>query len=667
MRLAEPFLARTIARAIAPRKPLTVSQWADLHRKLSSKSSPAPGDWRTSRNPPLREPMDCMSVRSTVEEVVLMFPIQFGKSEVETNTLGYVMDHAPGPVMVALPAEVSMRKWINQKLNPLIESTAAVRAALTSNASRNAANQKEFKDFRGGQLYVEHAGTPARLKSTTVQWLLVDEFTEFADNLKSGDDPEVMLDGRTSAFPGRKKRLYVSTPGIKGRCRTWRKWEKSDQRRYHVPCPHCGHEQPLVWDGLKYARNEAGDVSAAWYVCRDCGAMIDEHHKTTMLRDREAGGAAEWVPENPGARIRGYHINCLYYQIGLGPRWAELAQLWVDVQNDPAALKTFINDRLAEPWEDKSLKTVRHNIIQDRAEAYPLRVAPYGVIWVTAGVDTQDDRLEAHIVGWGAGRRCWTLDYVMLRGDPAHDEVWTALTDLLNRPIQHASGALLPVSATAIDGRGHRTQFVKDYARRALIRRPMPIFGAKSAHALPLSRPKLEDVDRRGKTATDSIHTWQVGTVSIKHTFYQRLAGDAEQPDLDQRWCHFPMALASHAEDNPMPTFFEGLVSEIFDPVKGRYVKRKSGARNEPLDTWVYAFAATQHPELALHRHSRAQWEADAARILGAEHVAKVEGQNRYIESQPETTAPDRTPAAQPARTSQPARRAARSSYLSRR
>ena len=102
---AAPGFYAAVARALAPRKPLTVSRWADAERRLSSKGSAEAGPWRTDRNPPLREPMDCMSARSTVREVALMFPIQFGKTEVAINALGYCMDHDPGPVMVCLPGE----------------------------------------------------------------------------------------------------------------------------------------------------------------------------------------------------------------------------------------------------------------------------------------------------------------------------------------------------------------------------------------------------------------------------------------------------------------------------------------------------------------------------------------------------------------------------------
>lgn len=595
---AVPLLAAARARAFAPRKPLTVSQWADLHRRLSSKGSAEPGRWRTDRNPPLREPMDVMSARSPVKEASLMFPIQFGKTEVEVNVLGYIMDHSPGPVMVCLPGEVSMNKWVNQKLNPMIDESPAVKNALVSVASRDASNTRTFKDFAGGQLYLEHAGSPSRLKSTTVRYLLVDELDEFAGNLTTGDDPVDMLEGRTSAYPATYKRLYISTPTLLGVSRIHAKWQKSDQRRYYVPCPHCAHEQPLEWSGLHWSPGGR----EVWYVCRDCGAMIDEHHKTGMI------AAGRWVPENPEARTRGYHINCLYYQLGLGPRWADLVEMWIAAQNDPAKLKTFVNDRLAEPWEDPAMRAVKHNIIADRAEAYPLRTAPVGVLAITAGVDTQDNRLAVHITGWGRGMAAWTLDYVELSGDPAEDAVWTALVDLLNRPIQHANGGLLRVEATAIDAGGHRTEAVKAFVRSRLIRRPLAIFGAVPNNAPVLSKPKAQDVNWRGQSDKRGVMIQHVGTVGIKHLLFSRLSTDADKQQ-EARLVHFSDELPAE--------YFTGLVSETYNPAKNRFDKRR-GARNEPLDTWVYSYASAHHPELRLHRLTRADWDALEARTFAA-------------------------------------------------
>lgn len=585
-----------IARAIAPRVPLTVSQWADAERMLSAKGSAEPGRWRTSRNPPLREPMDVLSSRSTVHDVVLMFPIQFGKTEVAVNYMGYVMTHNPGPIMVCLPGEVSMNKWIAQKLNPALEETPAMRQALTSVASRDAANQRTFKDFAGGQLYLEHAGSPSRLKSTSTPNLVVDELDEFANNLTGGDDPVAMLDGRTSAFPATYKRLYISTPQIQGISRIEALWNKSDQRRFHVDCPDCGHAQPLEWGGLHWS----ADGSECWYVCRECGVVIPEHKKTQLI------ASGRWVPAHPERRIRGYHINCLYYPIGLGPRWLDLVQMWRDAQNDPAKLKTFVNDRLAEPWEDPAMRAVKHNVIADRAEPYRLRSAPAVVLAITAGVDTQDNRLAVHITGWGRGMAAWTLDYVELPGDPADDAVWVSLVELLNKPIEHASGALMTVEACAIDAGGHRTEAVKAFVRSRRVRRPMAIFGAVPNNAPVLSKGKLQDINWRGQLDKRGVLIHHVGTVGIKHLLFSRLSTDADKQS-GARLVHF--------SDELPPEYFSGLVSETYNPIKNRFEKRR-GARNEPLDTWGYSYAAAHHPELRLHRFSKADWDSRETRLF---------------------------------------------------
>ncbi|MDR3444708.1 phage terminase large subunit family protein [Dyella sp.] len=590
-------------RAMAPRKPMTVSQWADAERILSAKGSAEPGKWRTSRNPLLQEPMDCLSARSSVRDVVLKFPIQIGKTEVAVNFLGYTMDQDPSPMMVCLPGEVSMEKWVAQKLNPMLEETPVVKRSLTSVASRDSSNRRTFKDFSGGQLYIEHAGSPSRLKSTTVKKLVVDEVDEFAGNLTSGDDPVEMLNGRTSAFPSTYKALFISTPGVKGISRIDFMYEESDQRRFHLPCPDCGHLQPLEWSGLQWTP----DGTDCWYVCRECGVVIREHQKTAMFR------AGRWIPQFPGRAVRGYTANCLYYQIGLGPRWIDLVRKWRAAQNDPAKLKTFVNDRLAEAWEDPAMRAVKHNVIADRAEPYSLRTAPRGVLAMTVGVDTQDNRLAVHFIGWGRGLTWWTIDYVELPGDPAEDAVWDALTELLNKGIEHELGGTLVAEASAVDAGGHRTEAVKAFVRARRVRRPLCIFGAVPNNAPVLSKGKLEDVTWRGKVDKRGVMIHHVGTVGIKHWLYSRLSVDADKnkdrsdKTSADRLCHM--------SDELPPDYFGGLVAETYNPSKNRFEKRKGAPRNEPLDTWVYAYAAAHHPELRLHRLSKADWDAREARL----------------------------------------------------
>ncbi|MGN6520500.1 MAG: phage terminase large subunit family protein [Dokdonella sp.] len=609
-RAAYPAISGVLARALRPRDPITVSDWAERERVLTTKGSSKPGRWRNPNNPLLREPMDCMSKSSDVREVTLILPIQYGKTEFELNVLGYTMDIDPGPTMVVLPDDIAMNAWIDQKLASLIEGTPAVQRSLTSSNSRNAANQKAFKDFAGGQLFVDHAKTATRLTLKSIRVMLVDELDKFASALGGGEDPVELIKGRNTAFPFTYKRCWIGTTGIKGVSRLDGLYDESDQRRYPVPCPHCGHEQPLVWSGLHW--ND--DASKCWYVCRECACAIDEHEKTAVI------ARGRWVPEKPGRPTRGYRANCLYYQIGQGPRWLELVHMYRAAVRDPAKLQVFVQERLAESWEDPAMRKVKHELLADRAEPYRLRTAPYGVLAVTAGVDTQNNRLAVHIVGWGRGLQSWTLDYVELPGDPAEAAVWVSLVDLLNRGIEHEGGTNLRVEAVCIDAGGHRTEAVKNFVRTRPggshpLRRAIAIFGAVPNNAPVLSKGKLQDVNWHGQLDKRGVTIYHVGTVAVKHLLYSRIGADAEPKKVDGR--EVPKEIADrfvHLSADLPPEFFAGMVSETYNPLKNRFEKR-TGVRNEPLDTWVYAYAATHHPELRLHRRSKAEWDAAEARL----------------------------------------------------
>jgi phage terminase large subunit GpA-like protein len=617
------------ARAVRPQRVLTVSQHAAAHRVLTSAQSAFPGPWRNDRNPLLVEPMDALTRRNGVREVVIVAPVQFGKTEVGLNWLLYIMDHAPGPTMVVQPTEQLLDSFRAQKLDPMLAHSPVAAAALSGVAnSRSASNTKGHKDFAGGLLFLEHGGNLGRAALKSVMNLWVDELDKFPTQMPTGEDIVKMFEGRNTAFPSSYKRLFTGSPGVKGVSRLESKWARSDQRRAYLACPHCGARQPLIWAGLTWSV----DARHVVYVCRDCGAEIDERSKPAML------AGVEWRAENPLADpgVRGYTWNALYHAIGMGPRWRDLVREFLEAAHDPPKLRVFVSERLAEPWEDPAMRAVKTHLVRERAEPYRLRTAPRGVLGVTVGIDTQDDRLEVHVVGWGRGLAAWTLDYVSLPGDPDQPHVWTALDDYLLRPIEHESGALLLPAAVAIDIGGHRGEAVKSWVRRATVRRPMAVHGAVANTAPALSKPKLVDTNWRGRTDKRGVQLYQVGTVAIKHTLYARLSADADRAPED-RMVHF--------SDELEPAFFAGLTSEVFDPAKNRFTLRR-GARNEPLDTWVYAYAATHHPELRWHRFSRADWDLLERRIADA--VPKAAPIDAPRQSSAPPAASTRLPAASP-------------------
>ncbi|MCA3503871.1 MAG: phage terminase large subunit family protein, partial [Rhodobacter sp.] len=86
MNSAEPFegaddIRRAWLAGLAPDPALTVSQWADRHRVLSSRSASEAGPYRTSRTPYMRGIMDALSPRNPVQRVVFMKAAQVGATE----------------------------------------------------------------------------------------------------------------------------------------------------------------------------------------------------------------------------------------------------------------------------------------------------------------------------------------------------------------------------------------------------------------------------------------------------------------------------------------------------------------------------------------------------------------------------------------------------------
>lgn len=583
-----------LAAAVRPRQRLSVSQWADAHRVLSPKASDQAGPWRTSRTPYLQEIMDCLSERSPVRTVVVMSCTQIGKSEIGFNWIGYILHHAPGPTLAVLPTIEARRRWVAQRLVPLITETPVLAQVLDAKRSRATSNSADIKDFPGGMLVIGGANSPASLASMPIRYVLCDELDRFPWQVGQEGDPLGLIRERQKTFP-RRKELLTSTPTVKDASRIEEEYENSDQREYHLPCPHCDELLVLRWNQLQWDRG----LKRAWYVCEHCGAEIEESAKPKML------AAGRWIPKHPKRSTRGYHINALYAPLGMGYTWLELAQEWVKVHKDPIKLKRFINTALGQTWEDRS-RHVKAEQLSERAEEHRTRTLPPGCLLLTAGVDVQDDRLAFQLLGWGRGETTWTVDWGELPGDPARDAVWTALAELLNRPVRNAYGRDVYLSATAIDTGGHHTHRVYQWIRSKPIKRAMAIKGSSTpGRAILGGRPQHQDVTVGGRTIKNGVKLWMIGTDTAKHAIFSRLRADQGVAAGDRLW-HFPADLELD--------YYQQLTSEAFDPERNRWMKRR-GRRNEALDTAVYAMAAAQHPEVRVHRMRKRDWDRLAAAL----------------------------------------------------
>lgn len=595
MRSAAEVFCKAAAHSVRFRPRLALSEWADRFRVLSAKASAERGRWRTRRTPFLREIMDCLSEHSPVRSVTIKKSTQVGCTEVLLNWIGYHIHRELGPMLVVIPTDKLQRKWVLQRLQPMLKDTDCL-AEMHANRSRDSANSLDLLDFDNSQIISTGSNSPANLSSMPIRHFGGDEVDRYPWQVGTEGDPLGIIRRRMITFPDSKE-LLISSPTIKDASRIDEEYEKSDQRSYLVPCPHCDHYQKLIWENLHYQIDpvDAHKVTRAVYVCSECGSEIEEHYKPKML---EAG---RWVAQHPERKKRGYHINALYAPIGLGDNWVTLAEIWLEAHKDPVKLKRFVNTILGEAWEDQARK-VKSSELAERGEPYGLRDVPPGILIVTAGVDVQDDRLAVMLLGHGPNDCEAVIDYHEIIGDPGRRKLWAELTDYINNPLVNTYGRDVVISATAIDTGGHYTEEVYKYCRDRKVREVMAIKGAsKPGQAILSRRPSYVDIDKRNRTESkrNKMALWSIGTDTGKSNLWGRLIGDADV-EPDERRLRF-----SHELDLE---FYLGLTAEVFDPERKKWIVR-SGRRNEPVDCYNYAKAASMNPRVAVHRKKPRDWQ----------------------------------------------------------
>lgn len=581
---------QAFAAGMQPDPDHTVSTWADEHRMLSQKASAEPGRWRTERTPYLKEIMDELSPSSPVQRVVFMAGAQVGKSENGNNWLGFVVHHAPGPMLLVQPTVDTAKRFSKQRLAPMIEETPVLRDRIANNTSREASNSMMTKEFDGGVLIISGANSAAGLRSMPVRYLFLDEIDAYPLDVDGEGDPIQLAEKRTTTF-ARRKVYMCSTPTIKDVSRIEREYLRSDQRRYFVPCPHCQHMQTLDWKNLKWSHD---DPETAAYACQECGTLIEERFKTEML------AAGQWRATAHGdGKTAGFHLPSLYSPLGW-KSWSEIVAEFQQAKGDPSLLKTFVNTVLGETWEDEYSAKLGADDLKSRVEFYEPGIAPARVLAVTAGVDVQDNRLAVTLYGWGKDEEAWVIDHMEIYGDPGQPKVWAQLDEVILKPVAHELAEPLKIAATAIDSGGHYTHEVYAYCRDRRAQHVFAIKGQSQRGKPAIGKATKVDLNWKGRTLKSGAEVFPVGSDTIKSTMYGRL----KLNEAGAGYIHF------HGESTV--EFFAQLTAEkqITRYVKGFPVRewvKKSGARNEALDCLVYAYAALQW--LLTKYNRRTVWE----------------------------------------------------------
>ena len=654
-----------------PDAAVTVSEWSDAHRVLSTKASSEPGRWRTDRTPYLREIMDSLSSYSTVETVAVMKGAQVGLSECGLNFCGYVIHHAPGPALYVMPTVEMAQKLSKTRLAPMISESPSLleRIPPTRGRDKDGGNSILSKEFPGGVLMLTGANSASGLRSMPIRYLVLDEVDAYPANADDEGDPVNLAIKRTANFV-RRKIFALSTPGVKGLSRIAKMFHQGDQRYFCVACDNCGEVQPFRWrpplgpdrkptefGGIKWPK---GRPDLAVWQCAGCGHEHAEHRKIPLMEKGEWVATAE--PQRPG--LRSYHVSSLYSP---WQKWAECAQQFLDAHGDdgrpdPSLLQVFVNTVLGEEWEDISGERVDPDGLMAKREDWgPILPARAAVL--TAGIDVQDDRIEVETVAWGADEESWSVHTEILTGDPAQKDIWDRLDAYLARKYLHpAYPEGLIVQAACIDTGGSHTARVYAYAHGRSNRKIWAIKGSKEYRA-PIW-PK-----KPSRTRKSGTNFYMVGVSAAKEVVYKRLTRAGSEYS-GAGACHFGF-------DWDLERFSQ-LTAEVkrikfLNGFPVPYWWKQDGKRNEALDCRVYSYAALQsliamglklnaHAMVVAAKVAHAEREGTAVKTVPAALPAPEPAES--ASEQPQQPAPSAPQPAPQVAARKPKRRVRASSYM---
>jgi phage terminase large subunit GpA-like protein len=582
------------ASGVEPDESLTVDAWAERHMVIPKSAGAAePGPYRVERTPYARGVMRALSVADPCRQVVVVGASQMLKTQVALNWLGSCIHQAPANVLVLLPTQ-GLAKRASARISKAIAAVGVLQHRVAKPRSRDSANTIDTKEFDGGTMYITTAGSAANLSEISARYLYGDEIDRWEADVGSEGDPVELALKRLTTFSHSSKAYFTSSPTAEGESRIEALFSRSTQRRYWVPCPHCGEMHTLEWENVRW--NES--LTRAWMVCQACGAEVEESSKEGML------AAGEWRAAAAGDGLtEGFQISALYMPLGWAS-WLDLARERVAAEalmraGDDSELKVFENTRLARSYKRKGEK-LDHERIRERAEPLELMRVPAGGLLLTMGVDVQADRLEYQIVAWGRGEESWLVDFDRIYGDPGQQLVWDKLDQVRTRTIPHASGQQLRVEACAIDSGGHHTHEVYAYCRTREAQRVFAIKGDRDLKTPIKGKARMVDVNMRGRVLKHGVRLWFVGVHVAKNLLANRLKLSQVGPG----YIHLPRCLPEE--------YFEQLTAEqrVRQRTSGgdveRWVKVSSAARNEAWDLWVYCLWAAN--VLDVHKHRDAHW-----------------------------------------------------------
>lgn len=568
-------------------EPLRLSEYADKHFYLSAESSYVEGKWETM--PYQKAIMDCIS-NDDIREVTLKKSARVGYTKMLLAAINYFAEHKKRKQAIWQPTDDDADEFVKTEINTMLRDVPSIRRVFPWYDKKHANNTLRQKIFIGSVLLIRGGKAAKNFRRITVDVVMGDEIDAFDRDVEREGSPRKLYGKRVegATFP---KIINGSTPKIKGQSLIEDTIALSEfVFRYHIPCPKCKHLHPLMWGGkdvdggMKWEDNNPHTVKQQ---CPKCKILYtqDEYLKV-WDKGRHQSECGVWIDPDCIFRDKKNKIIDTPMTVGFDylwtayspmTSWTQIIREWIGSQGKPSDLKTFINQTLGETWEEDESEKTEHQLIYHRREKY-LSSVPAGVVTLTAGIDTQDDRIEYQVDGWGGGEERWTIDYVRLFGDPSRMELWNKLFEYLRRNYIREDGIKLNIRLACQDHGGHYSDEVNAFSKKCGLLWLIPVKGS-SQYGKPVSMfPR-----KRNKKG---VYLTEVGTDTAKELLFQRLKIFEPGPGY---W-HFPISEKFDEE------YFRQLTNEERVPrwVKGvrQFYWDAKSRRQEPWDCSVYSLAA---------------------------------------------------------------------------
>lgn len=580
---------RKVLAGMTPPDDLTVSQWAEAKRRLSAESAAEPGPWRTERTPYLREPMDAFT-DPKVRHIVMVAASQVGKSEFLNNCIGYIIDEDPGSILFIHPTTIDAQEYSKLRIAPMLRDSPALRQKIAAPKSRDSHNTILQKAYPGGILTMCGSTEAHALASKPIRYVFGDERDRWATSAGNEGDPWDLAMARHTTFYNAKA-VEVSTTTIKNASAIEAAYYTGTMERWNSKCPHCGEYHEIRWSDIRFEYDEiivshkkTYKVKKVYYTCPGCGCISTE---AEMKR-----APAKWIAENPEAYGQGTRSFWLNAFVSQWASWESIVLKYLNALGSTKKMQVVFNTCFGEPWEDRgdiededSLLARREDYGKDK-NGEPVELPP-GVLVLTAGVDTQDDRMEYEIVGHGFFGETWGIEKGIVMGRPDDDATWNKLDEVVfDRVMRFENGVGLRVSMSFVDEGGHFTQSVRAQCNARISKKVFCIKGMPGQDKPYISPPKKQKIFVN-QIAVGTCWQYQLGVDSGKEIIMDNLR--VQTPG--QKYCHFPK------RDDYGSAYFAGLLSEtkVYDPNKKQpwsWKKIPGHERNEPLDCRNYALAA---------------------------------------------------------------------------